>query len=192
MVDYDEKGTRLRKIRGSQEMARWPFRGMYAFLPGGDAFLSGDGGTLRLVSLEPKRPPRILASSLSWIRRVVTSKDGRYVATGHGNAGNNPPNANDDCSVRLWDMNSTQLLKRFDGFKHSVWGLAFTPDSKRLFAVSLDGSIHLFDVVSLKEIWRKDGLASLYDIAVSRDGQFVLTGGADGQVRLWRVKSGVQ
>ena len=147
---------------------------------------------LALCPLDTTRKPHVFtwptqADRRGWFRRVVVSNDGRTIATGHGGAGNNPARPNDDYSVRLWDLKEAKLLARFDDFRHSVFGLAFTPDSRHLFAVSLDGSIHLYDVAGRKEIWSKAGLGSLYDIAVSRGGKWAATGDSAGQIRLWQV-----
>ncbi len=174
-------------------VARRPANGSgLAFLRDRPAFLAGDENALRLCPLAPDQPLGTWGSSLGWVRRVVVSADGRYAATGHGNAGDHPRLLNDDYSVRLWDVKAGRLLKRFDGFSWTVWGLAFTPDSKRLFAAGLDGSLHLYDVEGLqetwrKEIWRKEGLVPLFDIAVSPDGRSVLTGDRLGRVHLWKV-----
>jgi WD40 repeat protein len=180
---------RLWNYRTDEVVAQWPTReGPQAFLPDGQAFFLSDMKFLRLLPVAPEQPPRVFDSSLGWVRRVVVSANGRHAASGHGNAGNTQAQLNDDYSVRLWDVKEGRLLARFGDFKHSIWGLAFTPDSRRLFAVSLDGSIRLFEVEGLKEIWRMEHLVGLYDIDVSNDGQFALTGDAHGQVRLWRIR----
>lgn len=178
----------LWKIETGKVVARYPTpASAHGFLPDGQAFLGANFTGVVVRPFDLKQKPRLMAASVGWPRRMVMSGDGRYAATGHGNAGSNPPIAGDDCSVRLWDVKEGRLLERFAGFGHSIFGLAFTPDSKRLFAVSLDGSMALYDVDFRREIWRKDGLGSMYTMAISPDGQRALTGDASGRIRSWRV-----
>jgi WD40 repeat protein len=84
-------------------------------------------------------------------------------------------------------VKSGRLLHRFGGPKHTVWGVAFSPDGKRLLGGSADGSIRLWEVASRREVAKVEGLPRVNDVAFSPDGQYALSGGEHGDVRLWRL-----
>jgi WD40 repeat protein len=75
-------------------------------------------------------------------------------------------------------------VHRFGGFDGTVHGAAFSPDGKRLFGASVDGTLRMWDTAGLTEVSRVEQLPPLYDIAISADGRYALTGAATGNVRL--------
>ena len=82
-----------------------------------------------------------------------------------------------------------QLLPPHDGASWSV-GLAFTPDSKRLFSCGADGWIRLWDVESGRLVLSIDVGAPLRGLAVSSDGRFLAAGRhtAEPALLVWEVK----
>lgn len=75
-----------------------------------------------------------IAERADGLRFVVYSPDGKFIAA-----------ANFDGSVRLWDAQTGQELRRYphSGVANLV---AFSPDSKYLASVSGDGIARFFDV----------------------------------------------
>lgn len=79
----------------------------------------------------------------------------------------------------------------------AIYGVAFSPDESLLAACSADGTIQLWDTVSVENGGQLrpfgDPLAGhdgpVYGVAFSRDGRYMATGSADGTVRLWDVYS---
>ena len=66
---------------------------------------------------------------------VAISPDGRLVAAGSL-----------DTVVRLWDVQTGQLIERLVGHKDSVYSVAFTPDGKGLVSGSLDCTLKHWDL----------------------------------------------
>ena len=66
---------------------------------------------------------------------VAISPDGRLVAAGSL-----------DTVVRLWDVQTGQLIERLVGHKDSVYSVAFTPDGKGLVSGSLDQTLKHWDL----------------------------------------------
>ena len=66
---------------------------------------------------------------------VCISPDGRLVAAGSL-----------DTVVRIWDVQTGQLVERLKGHRDSVYSVAFTPDGKGLVSGSLDKTLKYWDV----------------------------------------------
>ena len=69
------------------------------------------------------------------VTSVAISPDGRLVAAGSL-----------DTIVRLWDVQTGQLIERLVGHKDSVYSVAFTPDGKGLVSGSLDQTLKHWDL----------------------------------------------
>ena len=68
------------------------------------------------------------------ISTLAFSPDGRFLAADQG------PN------IRVWDMKTQTEVATLEGFVLSVTSIAFSPDSKKLVAGSMDGTIRIWDM----------------------------------------------
>jgi WD40 repeat protein len=134
---------------------------------------------------------------------VVFSPSGRYVLSGSGNVwrkGGVTPSAiiNEqpvpiDCTMRLWDAESGEELRCFQGHTHLVNSVAFSPDCERVASASSDGTVRLWDLESGQEVRCIVG----HDDAVSGvvflpDGRRLASCSWDGSIRLWDIETGKQ
>lgn len=69
------------------------------------------------------------------VTSVCISPDGRLVAAGSL-----------DTIVRIWDVQTGQLVERLKGHRDSVYSVAFTPDGRGLVSGSLDKTLKYWDV----------------------------------------------
>ncbi|MBF0164640.1 MAG: TIR domain-containing protein [Magnetococcales bacterium] len=95
--------------------------------------------------------------------------------------------------VRLWDVASGLMLRRFHGHSGAVWGVAWCPD-KRLALSSSGGTSknlllwNLETGTCLKEF--SGHTQDVTSVAWSWDGRLALSGSADTTVCLWDVETG--
>ncbi|KAN0084162.1 WD40-repeat-containing domain protein [Tylopilus felleus] len=130
------------------------------------------------------------------VTSVAISPNGQLVAAGSL-----------DTVVRIWDVNTGMLIERLRGHRDSVYSVAFTPDGKGLVSGSLDKTLKYWDVSGLvSAAKRKDATANgkkelekasqctmnfmghtdyVLSVAVSHDGQWVVSGSKDRGVQFW-------
>ena len=68
---------------------------------------------------------------------VSFSPDGRLIAAGVGSTGN-------DCTVRVWEVETARQIHCFTRHTGSVMTVAFTPDGNQVLSGSDDGTIRLW------------------------------------------------
>lgn len=153
-----------------------------AFSPDGLRIVSGSfDNTLRLwdaVNGQSIGSP--LEAHTDPVLAVAVSHDGKYIISGSL-----------DGTIRIWDGNNGRVLgPAFKGHSQSVGSLAFKPNGRQFASgsahnlVKMGGELLFWDIanstpyISLPKE-HEDGILSL---ALSQDGKFLITGGADGLI----------
>jgi eukaryotic-like serine/threonine-protein kinase len=122
--------------------------------------------------------------------KVVFSPDGTRFAAATGAPGNYAPPAVPGI-VRLWDTATWGQIARLRGHSACVWGLAFSPDSRRLASAagvyfSNKGEVKIWDAVTGQELITLGGPnCGFFGVAFSPDGRLLATASRDGIVRIW-------
>ena len=119
------------------------------------------------------------------VTSVAISPDGRLVAAGSL-----------DTVVRIWDVATGQLLERLRGHRDSVYSVRFTPDGRGLISGSLDKTLKYWDITPVTSTGKHREMVHctmsfaghkdyVLSVAVSPDGQWVVSGSKDRSVTFW-------
>lgn len=141
----------------------------------------GRDGTIRWWDLHKRAATRTVDAHDSKVFCLAFSPDGSLLASG-GN----------DHLVRLWDRQGRRLYSR--ELLHDVHSVAFLADGNRLAAGDRSGTVRLWPVgvgpsrgitaEGSPLVWAGHG-DRVYALAVSPEGDSLITGGGDGVVRWW-------
>jgi WD40 repeat protein/class 3 adenylate cyclase/tRNA A-37 threonylcarbamoyl transferase component Bud32 len=114
------------------------------------------------------------------VRAVAFSPNGKRIATG-----------SDDCTARLWDVETGGELVRFTGHNAAVRSVSFSPDGKRIVTASYDNTAKLWDAETGRELLTLKGHnAHVESVAFSPDGKTLATGSDDDTAKLWDAATG--
>lgn len=153
---------------------------------------AGMDGTVRLWDVKTAKELHRLEPP-GRVHCVAFSPDGRYLASGHWEAG---PSGKwcpgGDNPVRLWDVATGKEVRRLPGHRWRVTALAYLPDGRSILSAGMDGTVRQWDVETGKEIRRIDhDPTGVPAVAVSPDGRRALSAGwVDRTVRLWDLSDG--
>jgi WD40 repeat protein len=93
-----------------------------------------------------------------------------------------------DCTLRLWDLETGEEVRKFEGHQEAILGVACSPDGRRALSASRDYDLRLWDLETGKELrrFRRNTMVALL-VAFSPDGRRAYTGGPDGTVQVWAL-----
>jgi WD40 repeat protein len=160
---------------------------------------SADGKTLIQARQDDPKVLSVLDASSGAEQRTLTragclliqhldvSRDGKIVAVVHEN------------TIVLWDVPSGKLLHRFSEPPPLHGAVALAPDGKQLVVPHSDGSLHVVDVASGKELRAvempplppgRPSPRTIQRLAISPDGRYLVFGGPDTPLTLCELATG--
>ncbi|MEJ1934508.1 CHAT domain-containing protein [Nostoc sp. NIES-2111] len=142
------------------------------------------------VSIKKSQLEPLIGHS-DWIRSLAFSPDSKTILS-----------SSNDKTVRLWHIETGQLLHLLTGHRDRVKGVGISPDGKLLLSCSADGSVKAWDKNQLTA--KKTGdcrytirasskpITLVHSLPVNPNSQHPIfaTGAEHGKVSLWRLDTG--
>jgi len=94
----------------------------------------------------------------------------------------------DDGTLVLWDLDTGEILRRFEGHAAKVVDVAVSPDGTRAASASWDRTVRLWRIADgelLAEL--KGHTGPVNAVSFSGDGQHLYSGSYDGSIQLWHA-----
>ncbi|RYP60434.1 hypothetical protein DL770_009990 [Monosporascus sp. CRB-9-2] len=165
------------------------------FARDGQTIASGGADrTVRLWNLEKGQLFRVLSVE-DGVTSVAISPDSKYVAA-----------SSLYTSLRVWDIQTGDLVETLDGaegHRDSVYSVAFAPDGRSLVSGSLDKTIRTWELMPPRggiPNARRSVMGSIktfeghgdfvLSVAVTFDGDWVMSGSKDRSVQFWNRYTG--
>jgi len=128
-----------------------------------------------------------IADGTVWLECVAVSPDDRFVAAGSFYG-----------VVYTWDVETRTLIDSLRGHDHWVYSVAFMPDGKGLVSCSDDKTLKYWEISTALsdtyEIGRQFSKCvhdftghrgDVMSVAISHDGQWIVSGSSDCGVQFW-------
>lgn len=126
----------------------------------------------------------------AWVWSFAMSTDGK---TGLSSSRDN--------TIKVWDLETGQLVRSLFGHSNGVTAVALSPDGKRAISTGWDLTIKYWDIETGRTLRTLTGAkAVIWAVALSADGKTVLSGGgqrfSDGglecALKLWDLETGAE
>ncbi|KAL2798274.1 WD40-repeat-containing domain protein [Aspergillus keveii] len=147
--------------------------------PFGHYFVSGGHDkTARLWVTDHIRQQRIFVGHDQDVDCVCFHPNSAYIFTGSS-----------DHTVRMWSVTTGNAVRLFTGHTGNITALACSRDGKTLASADDHGSILLWDLGPgrLLKRMRGHGKGGIWSLSWSVESNVLVSGGADGTVRVWDV-----
>ena len=143
--------------------------------PDGDtAAIATDEGVIRLLDTRTRKVTTTLRGHTRSVTTVAFSFNRSLLASG-----------SEDRTIRLWHVDTGELLFTFPEQSNWITSIAFAPDGQTI-ASGTSGEIYISDLATGKHTATLTGHTSwIRSVAFSPDGQTLVSGSDDCTVMLW-------
>ena len=143
----------------------------------------------------------VVSGSLDQTVRICDAQTGRRRHTLEGHSGEiltvdvNSQNvivsvaANE---LRMWDGATGEPLGELRDWPRELRGAAFSPDGERFCTWGESGELWIHEANSGEVVRRLNHGGAVHTVIFSGDKRFLISGGEDGVIRVWRIETGEQ
>lgn len=136
--------------------------------------------TVSMIDPDTGRTLHTFAPHANTVLDTAISPDDRWLVT-----------SADDSTMRVWDLQSKDLIAEHQVTMGGYWSMAFLPDGTSIVVSDIVGSIRVVDALSGEITATFDGSKQRRaSLAVSPDGRLVAAGADNSAVRLWSTATG--
>ncbi|KAF2084520.1 WD40 repeat-like protein [Saccharata proteae CBS 121410] len=147
--------------------------------PFGHYFLSASHDrTARLWTTDHPAPHRLYVGHDDDVDAIAWHPNGAYIFTA----------SSGDRTIRMWHINGN-ALRMFTGHTGAITAISCSPNGKRLASADDKGDMFLWDIAAGSRIkrMRGHGKGGIWSLSWSVESSVLVSGGADGTVRVWDV-----
>ncbi len=162
-----------------------------AYSPNGQHIVSG--GYDKTIKLWNAETGNLIHSSIPGHAGTVNSLNfpptGNYFVSAGGNT--SPEEAAG--IIKIWETQTGELVKTFDGHDAQARVAVFSPDGNLIASGSDDGIIKIWEVETGNLVRTyEEHTGEIYSLVFSPDGRYIASGGGlqDWQLRYWEVETG--
>ncbi len=186
-----DTGKLLCTCRRDNTGVRGHLSGVYAlaFSPDGKRLVSASyDRTVRLWDAATGEHQRALKGHTDYVWSAVFSPDGRLVLSSAGGVIGQHEKSTNDHTIRLWNAETGEEIRRFTGHTSNVYQAVFAPDGRYVVSGSADRTVRVWDMATGNELRCFKGHTGVVrSVAVSPDGMYALSGGDDLGLRVWEM-----
>lgn len=138
-------------------------------------------------------------SQTSFVESIDVAVNGQLAATGSGK--HTQDDQESDYTARVWNLETGQVVVKFEHHDQWIYAIRFTPDSRRVisagggdfedpfgYETGADTAIRIWDARSGKYLAQLEGHTSaVLCLDISHDGRVLISGSADHCVRVWKL-----
>jgi WD40 repeat protein len=116
----------------------------------------------------------------NWVNALAMTPDGHFVVS-----------ASNDQTLKVWDIETGEIVRTLDDHTGWVNAVAVTPDGRFVVLASGDGTLKMLDIETGEIVHTLVGhIGSVNAVAVTLDGRFAISGSDDPTLKIWDIQTG--
>ena len=130
--------------------------------------------------MPPGSPLLCTLKEHSVIRAVAVMPDGRRAVS-----------ASRDRTLKVWDLETGEVLRTLEGHSGVVMAVAVTPDSRQAISASGDRTLKVWDIETGEVLRTLEGHSDMVRaVAVTPDGRQTVSASGDRPLKVWDIETG--
>lgn len=150
---------------------------------------SPDG--LWLASCGADKMTKLIDTSNNKVVKIFEGHTHHVLALAWQDSGHRLATASADSTVKIWDIERGESIRTVTGFGTEVTALAFIGTTENIVSSTMNNLVRMHESGSGKQVKQFSPAGdSLYGVATTPNGKYVLSVGQEGIVRTWLIEDG--